>query len=88
MLAPRKKIYGKPGEHNKKQRHDFANKSPSSQSYVFFFFSVVMYGYKSGAIKKAERQKIDSFDTSLVLERMLESSFDCKEIKPVHPKGN
>ena len=87
MLAPRKKIYDKPREHNKKQRHDFSNKSPSSQSYVFFF-SVVMYGYKGGAIKKAERQKIDSFDTSLVLERMLESSLDCKEIKPVNPKGN
>ena len=55
---------------------------------AMFFFSVVMYGYKGGAIKKAERQKIDSFHTSLVLERMLESSLDCKEIKPVNPKGN
>ena len=24
----------------------------------------------------------------MVLEKTLESPFDCKEIKPVHPKGN
>ena len=35
----------------KKQRHYFANKGPSSQSYVF---SVVMYGYESWTIKKTE----------------------------------
>ena len=34
-LAPWKKSYGKPRQHKKKQRHDFANKSPSSQSYGF-----------------------------------------------------
>ena len=35
MLAPWKKSYDKPREHIKKQRHDFANKGPSSQSYGF-----------------------------------------------------
>ena len=35
MLAPWKKSYDKPRQHFKKQRHDFANKGPSSQSYGF-----------------------------------------------------
>ena len=50
------------------------------------FFSVVMYGCERWTIKKAECQRIDAF--KLVLEETLESSSDCKEIKPVHPKGN
>ena len=49
-------------------------------------FPVVMYEYKSWIIKKAERQRIDAFE--LVLEKTLESPLDCKEIQPVHPKGN
>ena len=36
---------------NKKWRHYFANKGPSSQSYGFY---VVMYGSESWTIKKAE----------------------------------
>ena len=43
-------------------------------------FPVVMYGYESWTVKKAERQKL------VVLEKTLESSLDCKEIQPVHPK--
>ena len=34
-LAPWKKSYDQPRQHIKKQRHDFANKSPSSRSYGF-----------------------------------------------------
>ena len=49
-------------------------------------FPVAMYGCESWTIKKAERQRIDAFE--LVLEKTLESPLDCKEIKPVHPKGN
>ena len=44
-----------------------------------------MYGCESWTIKKAECQLI--FWT-VVLEKTLESPLDCKEIKPVHPKGN
>ena len=47
----------------------------------------VMYGCESWTIKKAERQKIDAFWT-VVLEKTLESPLDCKEIHPVHPKGD
>ena len=49
-------------------------------------FPVVMYGCESWTIKKAERRRIDAFEP-VVLEKTLESPLDCKEIKPVHPKG-
>ena len=35
MLTPWKKSYDQPRQHIKKQRHYFANKGPSSQSYGF-----------------------------------------------------
>ena len=54
MFAPWKKIYDKSREHIKKQRHYFANKDPSSQSYGFSITMVVMYGCESWAIKNAE----------------------------------
>ena len=50
-------------------------------------FPVVMYGCESWTIKKVEHQRIDAFET-VVLEKTLESPLDCKEIQPVHPKGN
>ena len=49
-------------------------------------FPVVMYGCESWTIKKAERCRIDAFQ--LQCWRTLESSLDCKEIQPVHPKGD
>ena len=49
-------------------------------------FPVVMYGCKSWTRNKAESQRIDVFE--LWCWRRLESSLDCKEIEPVHPKGN
>ena len=49
-------------------------------------FPVVMYGCESWTIKKAERQRIDAFE--LVLEKTLESPLNCKEIQPVHSKGD
>ena len=42
-ITPWKKSYDQPSQHIKKQRHYFANKGPSSQSYAF---PVVMYGCK------------------------------------------
>ena len=35
LLAPWKESYDKPRQHIKKQRHHFADKGPSSQSYGF-----------------------------------------------------
>ena len=49
-------------------------------------FPVVMYGCESCTIKKAGRQRIDVFECGV--EETLESPLDCKEIQPVHPKGN
>ena len=51
-------------------------------------FPVVMYGCESWTIKKVERQRTDAFELCVVLEKTLESPLDCKEIQPVHPKGN
>ena len=49
-------------------------------------FPVVMYGCDTWIIKKAEHQRIDAFE--LWCWRRLLSPVDCKEIQPVHPKGN
>ena len=45
-----------------------------------------MYGCESWTIKKAECWRIEAFE--LVLEKILESPLDSKDIKLVHPKGN
>ena len=50
-------------------------------------FPVVMYGCESWTIKKAEHRRMDVFGT-VVLEKTLESSLDCKEIQSAHPKGD
>ena len=49
-------------------------------------FPVVMYGCESWTIKKAEHRRIDAFE--LWCWRRLASPLDCKEIQPIHPKGN
>ena len=48
-------------------------------------FPVLMYGCESWTVKKAEHRRIDAFE---LLEKTLESPLDCKEIQPVHPKGD
>ena len=49
-------------------------------------FPVVMYGCESWTMKKAKCQR--STVLTVVLEKTLESPLDCKEIQPVHPKGD
>ena len=49
-------------------------------------FPVVVEGYESWSIKKAEHWRIDAFE--LWCWRRLESPLDCKEIKPANPKEN
>ena len=78
-----KKSYDQPRQHIEKLRHYFANKGPSSQSYVFL---VVMYGCESWTIKKAECWKIDAFEL-WCWRKTLESPLDYK-IQPVNPKEN
>ena len=50
-------------------------------------FPVVMYGCKSWTIKKAEWRRIDAFEL-WCWRRILRVPLDCKEIPPVHPKGD
>ena len=51
------------------------------------FFPGVMYGCESWTIKESWAPKNWCFWT-VVLEKTLESPLDCKEIQPVHPKGD
>ena len=68
----------------KKPRHYFADKGPYSQSYGFSSSHVWMWELDH---KEGWAPKNWCFWT-VVLEKRLESPLDCKEIKPVHPKGN
>ena len=53
-------------------------------------FPVVMYGCESWTVKKAECRRINAFELWCWrrLLRVLTARFDCKEVKPIHPKGN
>ena len=83
MLAAWKKNYDQPRWHIKKQRHYFANKGLSSQSYAF----------SSSHVWLLELDCIESWVPknwciwTVVLEKILESPLVSKEIKPVNPKG-
>jgi len=84
MLAPWKKRYHQPRQHIKKQRHYFANKGPSSQSFDFSSSHVWMWELdceESWALK-------NWCIWTVVLEKTLEGPLDCKEIQPDHPKGD
>ena len=83
-LAPWKKSYDQPRQLIKKQRHYFANKGVSSQNYGFSNSHVWMWelDYKENWVLK------NWCFWTVVLEKTLESPLDCKEIQPVHSKGN
>ena len=76
--------YDQPRQHIKKQRHYFADKDLSSQSYGFSSSHVWMWelDYKESWVPK------NWCFWTVLLEKTLESPLDCKEIKPVNPKGN
>ena len=71
-------------QHIKKQRHYFTNKGPSSQSYGFSSSHIWMWELD---YKESWALKNWCFWT-VVLEKTLDSPLNCKEIQPVHPKGN
>ena len=83
-LSPWKESYDQPRQHIKKQRHYFANKGPSSQVYDFSSGHVWMWelDYRESWVPK------NWFFWTVVLEKTLESPLDCKEIQPVHSKGD
>ena len=84
MLAPWKKSYDKSRQHIKKQRHYFAYKGLSSQSYGFSSNHVWMWelGHREAWVPKNW-----CFQT-VMLEKILESPLDSKDIKLVSLKGN
>ena len=81
---PWKESYDQLRQHIKKQRHYFANKGPPSQGYDFSSSHIWMWelDYKESWVPK------NWFFWTVVLEKTLESPLDCKEIQPVHPKGD
>ena len=84
MFAPWKKSYDLPRQHIQEQRHYFANKVPFSQEYGFSSGHVWMWELDC---EEGRAPKNWCF-WSVVLEKILESPLDCKEIQPVHPKGD
>ena len=71
-----------PRQHIKKQRHYFADKGPSSQSFSSIHVWMWELDYKESWVQK------NWYFQTVVLEKTLESPLDSKELKPVHPKGN
>ena len=70
--------------HIEKQRHYFANKGPSSQGYGFSCGHVWMW-----KLDCEENWVLKNWCFwTVVLEKTLESSLDCKEIQPVHSQGD
>ena len=84
MLTPWKESYDQPRQHIKKQRHYFANKGLYSQSYGFSNSHMWMWELDH---KESWALKNWCFWT-VVLEKTLVSPLDCKEIQPVHSKGD
>ena len=68
----------------KSSTYSFANKSPFSQSYGISSSHIWMWELD---YKESWAQKNWCFWT-VVLEKTLKSPLECKEIQPVHPKGN
>jgi len=84
MLTPWKKSYDQPRQHIKEQRHYFADKDSTSQSYGFSSSCVWMWelNYKDSKVPN------NWCFWTMVLEKTLQSPLNCKEIQPGHPKGN
>ena len=84
MLTPWKESCDQPRQHIKKQRHYFVNKDLSGQGNGFSSGHVWMWelDYKESWVPK------NWCFWTVVLEKTLESPLDCKEIQPVHPKGD
>ena len=51
-------------------------------------FPVVMYGYESWTVKKAEHHRIDAFELWCWRRLLRVSPLDCKEMQPVHSEGD
>ena len=73
-----------PWKESQKQRHYFADKVPCSQSYRFAHSHVQMW-----ELDPKEVWALKNWCSwTVMLDKTLASSLDCKEIKPINPKGN
>ena len=81
-LAPWKESYDQPRQRNKKQRHYLSTEVRLVKVMVF---PVVMYGCE---LNYKESWAPKNWCLWTVLEKTFESPLDCKEIQPVHPKGD
>ena len=84
VCSPWKDSYDQPRQHIKKQRYYFANKRAFSQDYGFSRGHTWMWEVD---YKESWAQKNWCFWT-VVLEKTLANPLDCKEIQPVHSKGD
>ena len=82
-LALWKESYNKPGQPMKKQRHHFADKGSYSQRYGFSSSHVQMW-----ELDHKEAWVLKNWCFWTVMLETLDNPSDCKEIKPVNPKGN
>jgi len=76
--------YDQPRQHIKKQRDYFTDTGLYGQSYGFSSSHVCMWELD---YKESWAPKNWCFWT-VVLDKTLESPLDCKQIQPIHPKGN
>ena len=84
MLTPWKESYDQPRQQIKKQKRYFVHKGLSSQGYGFSSGHAWMWELD---YKESWAPKNWCFWT-VVLEKTLESPLDCKDIQPVHSKGD
>ena len=83
MITPWKESYDQPRQHIKKQRH-FQQRSAYSNLFFFFFSSHVWLW----ELDYKESWEPKNWCFWIVMLETLESPLDCKEIQPVHPKGD
>ena len=83
LLLGRKVMNNLDRQHIKKQRHYLADKGPSSQSYGFSSSHAWMW-----ELDRKEGWTVKNWCFWTLVLKTLESRLDCKEIKPVNPKGN
>ena len=84
MLTPWKKSYDHPRQCIKKQYITLPTMVCQVKAVVF---PLVLYGCESWTLSNTECQRIDAFQF-VMLEKTLESPSACKEIQPVHDRGN
>ena len=83
-LALWKKSFDESRQCIKKQRHYFTDKGPFSQSCGFSSSHAQMWELDH----KESWVRMNWCFWTVVLQKTLESTLDCREIQPVHPKGN